>query len=147
MSEDQEVNPAGEEVLAQMKRDIPTRSGIELDANGNTVTGDFIGTDATGATALANGKGIFINNSSNNIIGGTATVALAAGAGNLISGNTGGGILIQGMSATGNTIEGNYIGTDKNGASALANVGQGLEIIGAANNTIGGITIASRNVV
>ena|SRR2546425_5384344 len=31
MSEDQEVNPAGEEVLAQMKRDIPTRSGLELD--------------------------------------------------------------------------------------------------------------------
>src|SRR5207245_1291145 len=31
MSEDQEVNPVPEEVLAQMKRDIPTRSGIELD--------------------------------------------------------------------------------------------------------------------
>src|SRR5437773_6382451 len=121
-------------------------SGIELDANGNTVTGDFIGTDATGATALANGKGIFINNSSNNIIGGTATVALAAGAGNLISGNTGDGILIQGASGTGNTIEGNFIGTVLAGTSALANGTTGLEIQ-SANNTVGGTTASARNVI
>src|SRR2546430_11562467 len=57
----------------------------------------------SGAMALANGKGIFINNSSNNVIGGTSAPALsAAGAGNLISGNTGSGTLIQGAGATGN---------------------------------------------
>src|SRR5947209_14370424 len=62
-----------------------TGSGIELDDNGNTITGDFIGTDNTGAAALANGKGIYINNSSNNIIGGTSAVALSTNGGNLIS--------------------------------------------------------------
>jgi hypothetical protein len=121
-------------------------AAIELDGGGNTVAGNFIGTNSTGATAMPNGKGIVIN-SSNNIIGGTSTPPRsAAGAGNLISGNTGDGILIQGASATGNTIEGNYIGTVLAGTSALANGTNGVEIQ-SASNTVGGTTTGTGNVI
>jgi hypothetical protein len=103
-------------------------AGIKLDANGNTIAGNFIGTDPAGATAKGNGEGIFINNSSGNTIGGAAAVSLAAGAGNLISGNTSDGILIQGASATGNSVKGNFIGTNAAGTSPVANAGQGVHI-------------------
>ena len=74
--------------------------------------------------------------SSDNTIGGTV-----AGSGNVISGNTGDGILIYGSGATGNLVEGNYIGTNAAGTAALANTGGGVQITGGAtNNTIGGIT-------
>ena len=49
-----------------------------------------------------------------NTIGGTA-----AGAGNLISGNTGLGIELS--SAPGNLIQGNFIGTNAAGTTALGN--------------------------
>ena len=74
--------------------------------------------------------------SSDNTIGGTV-----AGSGNMISGNTGDGIDIVGSGATGNLVEGNYIGTNAAGTAALANTGDGVQIEGGAtNNTIGGIT-------
>ena len=52
---------------------------------------------------------------SSNTIGGTT-----AGAGNVISGNTGDGIGVT-AAARGNVIEGNYIGTNAAGTAALAN--------------------------
>ena len=50
----------------------------------------------------------------NNTIGGTAP-----GAGNVISGNVTYGLRLQGTG--GNTIEGNFIGTDRTGTKALGN--------------------------
>ena len=55
----------------------------DIDANSNVIVGNWIGTNAAGTAALANGgDGIFVSGSSSVMIGGTA-----AGAGNLISGN------------------------------------------------------------
>ena len=64
--------------------------------------------------------------SANNTVGGTA-----AGAGNLISGNLGGGVGIRDAGTTGNVVLGNTI----NGS------GGSMVIIdfGAANNTVGGV--------
>ena len=64
-----------------------TVESIRVDAGGNTIQGNYIGTDATGATSLAlsatgNENGIFINGAPGNTIGGTTF-----GQGNLISGN------------------------------------------------------------
>jgi YVTN family beta-propeller protein len=109
----------------------------------NTVAGNFIGTDASGATGVGNGqKGISIGSSaSNNLIGG-----IAAGAGNVISGNNGVGVELIG-GASNNMVQGNLIGTDKDGASALGNANNGVAIISANNNVIGGISPGAGNVI
>ena len=65
-----------------------------------------------------------------------------------ISRFNGPGIDINGGGATGNLIEGNYVGTDLTGATGAANTGSGIQITGgAANNTIGGTDPAARNVI
>ena len=114
-------------------------------ATGNLVQGNRIGTDLTGTTALANSEGVFINDGSNNTIGGTV-----AGAGNLISGNSGNGVDIQDTGApgatTGNKVQGNFIGTNAAGTAALGN-GFGVAILSGTANTVGGTTAAARNVI
>jgi uncharacterized protein DUF4214/beta-propeller repeat-containing protein/all-beta uncharacterized protein/parallel beta helix pectate lyase-like protein len=106
--------------------------GLKLaTVGGNTVEGNFIGTDASGNADLGNrDSGIDIENSSNNRIGGTSV-----GSRNLISGNDSWGITISGNSS-GNKIQGNLIGTNKDGTSALANA-TGVSIQNTNNNTIG----------
>ena len=49
---------------------------LELGAHDNTVLGNFIGTDASGATALGNGQnGVEVNNADSNVIGNTVPVS------------------------------------------------------------------------
>ena len=49
---------------------------LEVGAHDNTVLGNFIGTDASGATALGNGQnGVEVNNADSNVIGNTVPVA------------------------------------------------------------------------
>jgi parallel beta-helix repeat protein len=125
-------------------------SGIDIagsGAAGNLVEGNFIGTDAGGTVVLSNqGSGVLIvSGASGNTIGGTSSVdpttGKLSGAGNLISGNEGSGVQIN--NATGNVLEGNFIGTDATGEAALGNGLAGLFdnvdlLNGASNNTIGG---------
>ncbi len=70
-------------------------SGIELTTNGNNVVeGNYIGTNASGTSSVPNGAyGIDLASGSADTIGGAA-----AGAGNVISGNTQGGIRVTGGS-------------------------------------------------
>ena len=105
-------------------------------SDGDTIAGNFLGTDASGQAALANGgAGVFIQASSNTIVGG-ATVA----ARNLISGNGSSvnpsvvfgivhfpGVYLAGGGA-GNTVTNNFIGTNVAGTQALANGGSGVQI-------------------
>ncbi|MEG4971914.1 DUF4347 domain-containing protein, partial [Microcoleus sp. K4-B3] len=112
-------------------------------ATGNTVLGNIIGTNAAGTAALPNTlTGVQISGGSNNIVGGT-TVAER----NLISGNGSAGVFIDGATATGNTVLGNFIGTDINGTADLGNVGFGVAIQNAPGNTIGGNTAGARNII
>jgi hypothetical protein len=117
---------------------------------GNTVTGNFIGTDATGSAAGPHGASplidIFVNTTSpNNTIGGVTPAAR-----NLISGASTGassnpGILIE---SSGNTVQGNLIGTNAAGTAALANdIGINIFFGGANNNVIGGTTAGARNII
>ena len=111
------------------------------DNGGNTVAGNYIGTNVSGAVALGNNAdGIWVNNTANNTIGG-----ITAGARNIIADNNY-GILISGASATNNQVLGNYIGTDASGSEALGIQTDGLRISSAPNNTVGGITLGSRNI-
>jgi hypothetical protein len=114
-----------------------------LSAQTNTIQGNFIGTDLAGTHALGNLVGVqFAKAAHNNRVGGTA-----AGAGNVISGN-GNGLVFTGSGTSNNTVEGNFIGTDVSGATALGNTANGVKFIGgAASNLIGGATAASRNVI
>ena len=108
-------------------------NGIELDNGGNTVSGNWIGINPAG-TATGNHNGVLIFAGSNNIIGGTS----GAVSRNIISGNTRDGVDVGSGSGI---VEGNYIGTNAAGTSA---VGNGLDGVGVENgvtfNTIGGLT-------
>lgn len=120
--------------------------GLWLTRSGhNVIQGNLIGTDKTGTLALPNGAdaGLSVAASADNIIGGTVT-----GARNLISGNNGYGVLISGLTSTGNQLQGNYIGSDVTGTSALGNGNNGVTVgDSAANNTIGGTTAGAGNVI
>lgn len=107
----------------------------------NTVIqNNYIGTDRSGTLLKGAGSGIAMTDSANNLIGGT-TATLR----NLISGNLGPGIIINGNSSS-NVIQGNFIGTDITGVSAISNGGQGVQINAlGGGNTIGGIGAGAAN--
>ena len=118
-------------------------SRFQGSATGNVVAGNYIGTDASGATALANAAaGVFLSGgASNNTIGGLSSPSngMLSGPGNLISGNDGNGVDVRGPDATGNLVEGNYIGTDKTGTKNVGNLLDGVALLSASGNTIGGV--------
>ena len=120
-------------------------------ASNNFVEGNYIGVDSGGTEDRGNYKaGVYINGSPNNIVGGTTGTTPGgpcSGACNVISGNSGGGVEITGGAATGNVVEGNFVGTTASGLAARANTGNGVYVNGAANNTVGGTSAAARNVI
>jgi len=112
-------------------------------ATGNLVQGNYIGTDATGTSALGNIYGVALSDgASNNTIGGTTSAER-----NLISGNTGHGVLMTESATTGNLVQGNFIGTDVTGTLAVGNAFEGVALQDASGNTIGGTTTGAGNVI
>jgi uncharacterized delta-60 repeat protein len=118
--------------------------GVFLRGNANTVEGNLIGTNAGGAAAIANSQGgiLLSTTASNNIIGGI-TVAQR----NIISGNTGFGINVDGANVTGTNILGNYIGLSATGTAAIANSWDGIGLFNTNGNFVGNGTAAGRNVI
>ena len=120
---------------------------INGDSGNHVIQGNFIGTNATGTSALPNGDlvaksggGLAITASNNNLIGGTVP-----GARNVISGNANYGILLN--SAVGAVVQGNFIGVDVNGA-ALGNAARGIQVLNGAHDcTIGGTATGAGNVI
>jgi hypothetical protein len=112
---------------------------------GNVVEGNHIGVNQAGSAALANavgGVGLFAG-ASTNTIGGTPS-----GAGNIISGNGLVGVLIGASGATGNLVEGNFIGTNSTGTTSLPNTYAGVMVAtGASTNTIGGTVSGASNTI
>jgi VCBS repeat-containing protein len=111
------------------------------ESSGTMVQGNVIGLNATGTNVLGNiGNGVSLTDSPTNITIGGYSINER----NVISGNTDRGIQITGGS--GNTIAGNYIGTDVTGTNSVGNGQYGIQITSAATgNTIGGATTASGN--
>ena len=124
-----------------------TLIGVKITGSGtssNLVKGNYIGTNAAGSAALPNASGIVIEpDGTGNVVGGTS-----AGDRNLISGNTVYGVQITGSPNTGNSVKGNYIGTDATGTADLGNSSDGVRISAdATGNTIGGSAAGERNVI
>ena len=114
--------------------------GIDVRANadglgptGVKVEGNFIGTDAAGREDLGNGtSGVLLVEARNTTVGGTTPDAR-----NLISGNASDGVSL--VSADNNKVEGNLVGTQRDGTSSLSNGADGVAVGGAtpgAGNTV-----------
>ena len=117
--------------------------GIELvgaGATGNNIKGNYIGTNSTGDAAVSNETGIGLSSAANNTIGGTTAAER-----NVISGNTMYGFSFY--SSSGNTIQGNYIGTNAAGTGAIANQSGLLLDSSSNNNAIGGTTTGAGNLI
>ncbi|MFO1163251.1 MAG: DUF4214 domain-containing protein [Reyranellaceae bacterium] len=138
------------------------RNGIALHGSSdNVIVANHIGTSPDGNTTMANGhNGILVTEGANgNTIGGTLFVDTATGQvnnptgdkgtgtqvfiipplGNLVSGNTADGILIENGSQN-NVLNGNFVGTNANGTSAVGNGGDGVHIVDADGNSLIGCT-------
>ena len=122
-----------------------TGGGIIL-AGSNTgviIKGNKVGTDISGAASLgnlSNGIGLPGSNTNTTIGGGVP------GEGNLVSGNNGGGIVVNG-SNKGVIIKGNTIGTDVTGLLIMGNKGSGIDINNCKNLTIGGSGANEGNII
>jgi hypothetical protein len=92
-----------------------------INASNNAVQGNYIGVKASGDGILGNvGNGVDMDStSSSNLIGGTTV-----GAGNIIAGNGQHGIV---LGASGQVVQGNYIGTNTAGIFTLGNTLDGID--------------------
>jgi hypothetical protein len=114
-------------------------AGVLIGGSGtehNTVIGNYIGTDVSGQWANRNEAGVVIGgNAQNNIV-----------RDNLISGNRWGVEMFH-DGTTGNSVLGNYIGTDVSGTTPIPNE-FGVEIrSGAHDNLIGGTAPGEGNLI
>jgi hypothetical protein len=112
--------------------------GIEITNATVTVLGNYIGTNNAGTAAEGNsGQGVWV---------GTGSYGVSIGSGaaadrNIISGNDGNGILIEGAPRPLETlIAGNYIGTDASGTAAVPNQFTGILVAQAEDTVIGGLS-------
>lgn len=128
-----------------------TNVGVSFTSQGsnNFVSGNHIGLNASGTGALSNLLGVYLDDVNRTLIGGTS-----AGERNVISGNLQQGVLISGVNAFSNLLQGNYIGTNATGMAALGNGFDGVLLrngvaftrIGAFGDG-GGLETGRRNVI
>ncbi len=113
--------------------DVTTGAGTKVQAN-------FIGTDYTGSYQIANGglHALRFTNFQGGIIGADGDGVNDELEGNVISGNTGNGIRLQGGSGTfgQHIVAGNIVGLNSTGTAPIANAGIGISILVSEKNRI-----------
>ena len=115
---------------------------VAVGTNGNDVCANWIGIGVD-EFPRANVTGVSIAGSDNVI--GRRPVDVAAGQGNLISGNAADGVNITGSR---NVVAGNIIGLDRGGTLAVGNGGAGVYMgVTAGANVVGGTNVLDRNVI
>jgi CSLREA domain-containing protein len=127
---------------------------LNFDSVGVRLEGNHIGTNRAGSAAAPNGTGVIMGGRQGTV-GGTSAAAR-----NVISGNTGSGVLVRllaaGTTPDGNRVRGNYIGTNAAGTAALGNGDEGVGVGESSNTTVGGgtnilqdgtVTASARNVI
>jgi parallel beta-helix repeat protein len=131
------TTPQARNIISGNSAGVEIYSRVDL----TQIQGNFIGTDASGTKGVGNPYfGILA--SEQTTIGGTSP-----GAGNLISANSNGNVMMNASAAgSSNTVQGNLIGTDVTGTKALGGIG--VSIIYEYNYaTIGGTSPTARNVI
>jgi parallel beta-helix repeat protein len=112
-------------------------------ATGNVVQGNFIGTDISGAAKKKNQfDGVLIDGAPGNTVGGTWDAVR-----NVISGNGRYGVQMKDAGATGNDVQGNFIGINVTSTEDLGNTNDGVFITDAPSNTVGGTDAGAGNVI
>jgi len=127
-------------------RNVISGNGIHgvylTNSSAQIIQGNYIGTDSSGNYSIGNSAcGIQIANSTNIYIGGLNS-------GNVVSGN--GNINYQAVVLTNSyqsTIQGNYIGLNAAGTTAIGNGGVGLYLCNSMSNQIGGKIAGMGNII
>ena len=127
---------------------------VVIGSGGQTIQGNYIGTNTDGDTGLGGGIGINLANNSYSVVGGGLP-----GQGNVLSGLTSTGLLLYGGNnapASNHIVQGNMIGVDVTGTAVIGNGRDGITLQSVqnpvANNVIGtdgdGVNdAAERNVI
>lgn len=119
---------------------------VNITSSHNRIEGNFINTNNQGTGPADNPfnllqSGIFLQNSPDNVIGGTTAAAR-----NVISGSKQIALELNGIGSARNLIQGNFIGTDLTGTVAVPNGFRGISVSGP-NNIIGGTVAGAGNVI
>lgn len=114
---------------------------ISIVGDANTIEGNFIGLTPSGTPISNTADGVVITSGGNNLIGGVSPAAR-----NVISGNGGNGIEINGTDS-GNLVQGNFIGTRPDGSTLAPNQGSGVFIHNTSDSTVGGPESGARNII
>ncbi|MEO7723231.1 MAG: hypothetical protein ABIU29_00855 [Chthoniobacterales bacterium] len=136
------VSGAGNLISGNLLNGIAIGDGFLTGTPEAAVQGNFIDTTATSTAPLENeDNGILINRTDNNLIGGTEPMAR-----NIISANTTGVLISAG--ATGNVVQGNYIGTDVTGfVDIWIDDLEGVKVEDSPANLIGGSVPGAGNLI
>lgn len=129
-------------------RNVVSGNGSFVNANGidvfsgdfNTVQGNYVGVDVTGAKAMGNTQGGISASGTNTLVGGIIPEAR-----NIVSGNQTG----IGINDVNITVQGNYVGTDASGILPLGNTLNGIDAsaISSGDSVIGGDVAGAGNLV
>lgn len=125
--------------------------GIDVSGvgSGTRIEGNFIGTDASGTSDQGNRiHGVRLESPSGVTIGGTTPDKRNLISGNGDASNSGAGVEISALAgpAADNKVQGNLIGTDKNGTGDLGNTSWGVLVYGP-NNSVGGTDSGAANTI
>lgn len=155
------TTPADRNILggANNQNEPAAGAGVQILTTqpGTRVQGNYIGTNAAGNAALGNGRGIdLVGSTSADITIGGLTDTPGTGAGNVISGNSSnGGINSYGIYIAERPgdlrIQGNLIGLNATGTTAVSNGVSGIHLEDATPGTslllVGGTEPGARNVI
>lgn len=130
-------NAADRNVVARSLQGIVVGTGSGSSDN-NTIEGNFIGTDASGAIAAGNIIGV-------DVIPGAANNTFRR---NVISANGDYGVVIQGTTVSETRVVGNKIGVGADGTTALGNGDIGVLVANQSHdNQIGGSVVGEGNII
>ena len=118
------------------------RDTLEPPIAGVRIAGNFLGTDPTGTAARSNNRGVTVYKGGRTTIGGIDRADR-----NLISGNAEQGVMVNYSVAAGNVVQGNLIGTQRDGRSPRGNGLAGVLVMDAANVVVGGNAAGAANTI